>query len=152
LIGDTQLVLSRRSRLLWDASGVARNLFLLAEVYHRSGDPRVLELRERFHERFGDMEGEMLPNQVRYASRLANAPGDLTTRICSSCFPCLRKHTRSARWATAWTSRCCGRWKLPCGLASRLSVSSRDLPPKISSRNGAAHSGSTRRISRSRDL
>lgn len=76
LIDQARLALSRRSRRAADASAAAKALFLL-EVYDRGEDPRVIDLRERFHETFGGMEGEMLPSRIRYASRLAMPPGEL---------------------------------------------------------------------------
>jgi hypothetical protein len=76
LIDEARRTLSRRSARPRDASMVAKALFLL-EVHGRGEDPRVIDLRGRFHETFGGMEGEMLPSRIRYASRLASPPGEL---------------------------------------------------------------------------
>jgi hypothetical protein len=77
LIDEARRALARIPRRPADASVVAEALFRLEAVYGRDEDPRVIELRERFHETFGGIEAEMLPSQVRYVSRLASAPGEL---------------------------------------------------------------------------
>jgi hypothetical protein len=91
LITQTQLALSRSSRLPADASEVALNLFLLSEVYHRSEDRRVAELRDRFHAEFSAVEPQLLTNQARYASRLASAPGELLFEEMSKLFSLLEE-------------------------------------------------------------
>jgi hypothetical protein len=78
LIGRARLALSRGSRRRpADAAEVAIALFRLSKAHHAADDPRVAELREQFDETFGDIEGEMLPSRVRYASRLASGSDEL---------------------------------------------------------------------------
>jgi hypothetical protein len=77
LIDDARRALARVPRRPADASVAAEALFLLEAVYGRDEDPRVIDLRERFHETLGGIEAEMLPSRVRHVSRLASAPGEL---------------------------------------------------------------------------
>lgn len=77
LIKETRHYLSHL-RLPHQASAVVMNLFLLSDVYQLADDPRVMELREAFHNAYGgETEDELAEHQVRYAARLASAPGDL---------------------------------------------------------------------------
>lgn len=60
------------------ASAIVMDLFLLSDVHHLSDDPRVTELRKRFQASYGtEAQDQLLDHQVRYASRLACAPGKL---------------------------------------------------------------------------
>jgi hypothetical protein len=78
LISETQSLLGRPFRRPGQASAAAMNLFLLSQVHHLGGDPRVVELQERFAEALGDLSPEdVLTTQIRYASGLASAPGAL---------------------------------------------------------------------------
>jgi hypothetical protein len=77
LIRRTSFILSRPIALPGQASEVVFNIFLLSEVYHLADDPRVRGLLEAFHDAYSAREDELLPSRVRYASRLAGAPGEL---------------------------------------------------------------------------
>jgi hypothetical protein len=77
LISRTSFVLSRPITLPGQASEIVFKIFLLSQIYHLADDPRVRGLLEIFHDTYGSQEDELLPSRVRYASRLACAPGEL---------------------------------------------------------------------------
>ena len=78
LIQDAQVALGRPLKLPHQAASVAMNLFLLTQVHGLAEDRRVRDLGERFEAavRAAGLE-DVLSSQLRYAIRLASAPGRL---------------------------------------------------------------------------
>jgi hypothetical protein len=97
-ISRTSFVLSRPITLPGQAGEIVFNIFLLSEVYHLADDPRVRGLLDAFHDAYGSREGELLPSRVRYASRLACAPGELIYEEMHLLFSCSTRYMRSKRW------------------------------------------------------
>jgi hypothetical protein len=78
LLRSARLALSRPITLPGQAAAVAEELFRLAEVHGLAADPVVLELMARFDAALHDAGlADVLEHQLRYANRLANAPGTL---------------------------------------------------------------------------
>jgi hypothetical protein len=78
LMTELRGYLSQPVRLPYQASAIVKLLFLLSSVYHLENDPGVAELGEAFSAAYdAGLRDELLANQVRYASRLATAPGKL---------------------------------------------------------------------------
>jgi hypothetical protein len=78
LIQDTDDALGRPLGLPHQAASIAMNLFLLSQVYGLAEDPRVRDLGRRFKTAVqGAGLESVLSSQLRYAIRLASAPGRL---------------------------------------------------------------------------
>jgi len=76
LIRETEKAFAGAVRLPHQAGAIAMNLFLLSTVCRLAKDPRVADLQEKFRQAIHSAPFEdLLANEVRYASRLARAPG-----------------------------------------------------------------------------
>jgi hypothetical protein len=77
LISDSERALTRGITLPHQASNVAMNLFLLTHVHGLGNDARVSDLQKRLVAAVLDEQIDLPSVQLRYAIRLAEAPGRL---------------------------------------------------------------------------
>jgi hypothetical protein len=74
---DAERVIDGAISRAYQASAVAMSLFLLTHVHGLGSSERVTKLRQRLDSAVRDAELDVLPNQVRYATSLAEAKGPL---------------------------------------------------------------------------
>ena len=78
LMRATEAALRQPALPPYRLSSIALRLYLLTAVHHLADVARVARMRQQFHDALARAEApDVLTHQIRYALRLANAPGPL---------------------------------------------------------------------------